>query len=308
MDFTVVVPTWNRPAELAGCVEALAALEFPRDRYEVVVVDDGGTSDLDAALQGAAGRVAMTLLTQPNRGPGAARNAGAAKARGRWLAFTDDDCRPRAGWLHGLAQSLAGQPDVLAGGRTFNLLRANAYSAASQRVADAAYAYFNRDRSHGQLLASNNMGVGRVEFLAAGGFDESFRIASEDRDFCDRWSWGGGRIVWTEGAEVDHRHALTLSGFLRQHYGYGRGAARYHRMRRARGSGRLWQQLSFQWRWRELLLRPALDSPNPAAALALLACWQVANTAGFVRESFGARLRRADKTPSPGGAAPDVDR
>ena len=289
MDFTVVVPTYDRPVELAGCVAALAALDYPADRYEVVVVDDGGRAELAAALRSATGRVAVTLRTQPNRGPGAARNAGARAARGRWLAFTDDDCRPRAGWLRGLAAALDGTPGLLAGGRTFNGLQANVYSAASQRVADAAYAYFNRDRSRGRLLASNNMGVWREAFLAAGGFDESFRIASEDRDFCDRWTWGGRRIAWIEGAEVDHLHALTLPGFLRQHYAYGRGAARFHRRRAQRGSGRLWQQLSFQWQWRELLLRPALASSRPAAALALLACWQAANTAGFLRETLSPR-------------------
>ena len=286
MDFTVVVPTYERPVELAACLAALAALDWPRERYEVVVVDDGGTRDLASALAGVADRLPVRLLVQRNRGPGAARNAGAALAGGRWLAFTDDDCRPRAGWLRGLAAALAGAPDVLAGGRTFNRLTDNAFAEASQFIADAAYANFNRDRSRARFLASNNMAVARAGFVASGGFDERFRVASEDRDFCARWLHAGHRIVWTDGAEVDHGHALTLVGFLRQHYRYGRGAARYHRMRVARGSGTLWDELAWRWPWLELLLRPALASAHPARALALLVCWQAANAAGFAREAL----------------------
>jgi len=292
VDFTVVVPTYNRPAELAGCVRLLASLDWPKDAYEIVVVDDGGTADLDAALRTATGVVPVRLLAQRNLGPGAARNAGARIARGRWIAFTDDDCRPRPGWLSGLRAALEGGPGVLAGGRTYNQLPGNPYSTASQLVVDAAYAYFNRDRARGRFVASNNAGVDRAEFLAAGGFDETFRVASEDRDLCDRWVWGGRQIVWTDAAVVDHRHELTFPGFVRQHYAYGRGAARYHRMRALRGSGRLWDQLSFQFQWRELLLRPALASPRPAAALALLASWQAANTAGFLREALAGLGRR----------------
>jgi glycosyltransferase involved in cell wall biosynthesis len=291
VDFTIVVPTYNRPAELAGCLRSLAALDWPKDAYEVVVVDDGGTCDLGAALGAAAAAVPVRLVAQRNRGPGAARNAGARIARGRWIAFTDDDCRPRPGWLSGLRAALEGGADVLAGGRTRNQLPGNPYSTASQLVIDAAYAYFNRDRDRGRFVASNNAGVDRAEFLAAGGFDERFRVASEDRDLCDRWVWGGRRIVWTDAAVVDHRHELTFPGFIRQHYAYGRGAARYHRMRARRGSGRLRDQLSFQLHWWTLLLRPALASPRPAAALALLASWQAANTAGYLREAL-ARLGR----------------
>ena len=43
--FSVVVPTYNRPARLAACLAAVAALDYPRDAFEVVVVDDGSDAD-----------------------------------------------------------------------------------------------------------------------------------------------------------------------------------------------------------------------------------------------------------------------
>jgi len=293
VDFTVVVPTFNRPEELAGCLRALSALEYARDAYEVLIVDDGGCVDLTQALHCAAPTMRTRVLRQANRGPGAARNTGAMEAEGRWLAFTDDDCRPHVEWLCELKAELEQGEDVLAGGRTENQLSQNMFSVASQVVADAAYRYYNPDRRAGRFLASNNMGVWRASLLAVGGFDERIRPASEDRDLCDRWTWRGGRIVWTDQAVVGHCHDLTLSSFLRQHYQYGQGAARFHSARRARGTGRIWDDMSLRWQWVDLLLKPALSTERPLATLALLACWQAANTAGFLNATLSGTWRRS---------------
>src|SRR5215813_1646861 len=94
--FSIVVPTYRRPAILAGCLDAVARLDYPCDRFEAIVVDDGGGA---VELPRAYADVDMVLLTQAHAGPAAARNTGAARARGDFLAFTDDDCRPDPGWL-----------------------------------------------------------------------------------------------------------------------------------------------------------------------------------------------------------------
>ena len=100
-------------------------------------------------------------------------------------------------------------------------------------------------------------------------------------------------MVWVQDAVVEHRHALTLRSFVRQHYAYGRGAARFHLARAQRGSGHLWDDLSFRWRWRDLLIKPVMASPRRATTLALLGFWQAANTAGFLRESVAAMRARS---------------
>ena len=284
MDFSIIIPTYNRPDQLASCLDALSRLDYPADRYEILVVDDGGTADLNTIAERSAVRQHLRLIRQPNRGPGAARNHAAREARGRWLAFTDDDCRPRPAWLSDLERTLAVDRDLLVGGTTHNALRDNAFSATSQLIMEAAYSFFNRDRSQGRFLASSNMGAWRETFLTVGGFDEAFRPASEDREFCDRWTWSGRRIAWIEDAVVEHRHALSLTTFLRQHFAYGRGAYLFHRRRRKRGSGRLREDVGFYSSSRGLLVRPALAGSRPMSMLGLLVLWQVANTAGFFAE------------------------
>ena len=66
-------------------------------------MDDGGGMPLDEVLEPFRAQMAVSCLTGRRAGPAAARNAGAARARGDLLAFTDDDCRPRPDWLRRLA-------------------------------------------------------------------------------------------------------------------------------------------------------------------------------------------------------------
>lgn len=312
MDFTVIVPTRNRPAQLAECVQALLSQDEEAGSFEIIVVDDAGDSNLDPLIQGnAMAQIPIRLLRlETNAGPGPARNAGAAIASGRWLAFTDDDCRPRPLWLAALRPLLAASNSTLAGGRTINQLSKNPHAAASQLICDAAYSFFNPHPEMVRFLASNNLAAPREHFLKLGGFDPQFRVASEDRDLCDRWLFYGGHLAFTEHAVVEHAHQLTAKSFLRQHYDYGRGAALYHRARQIRGSGSFTRDMAFHWNWLHLLLRPALAYPSPMQMLSLLAFWQAANTAGFLSE-FLALYRRppnefvhAPCQPPPPASAP----
>src|SRR6266480_5580198 len=106
-DFSIIVPTHNRPQQLAACLDSLAGLDFPRDRFEVVVVDDESAKPLDAVVSPFRERLHLVLVRQKQAGPAAARNRGSTEARGCYLAFTDDDCRADSAWLRRLHTCLA---------------------------------------------------------------------------------------------------------------------------------------------------------------------------------------------------------
>jgi len=101
--FSVVIPTCNRPSRLRACLESRVRVEYPRAQFEVIVVDDGSSTSLKEIVSDYEPHLNITLLVQSNRGPAAARNAGARRAKGRFLAFTDDDCRPAPDWLGALS-------------------------------------------------------------------------------------------------------------------------------------------------------------------------------------------------------------
>lgn len=293
--FSVVVPTYDRPGQLEACLHALARLDYPRDGFEVIVVDDGSRSPPDEVMASFRAHLHLTLLTQAHAGPARARNAGAARARGTFLAFTDDDCRPDPDWLKALAIHLARDPDCALGGRTVNALPDNLYSSASQYLIDYLYSYYNADPVRARFLASNNLTVPTERFRAIGGFDATFPgAAAEDREFCDRWIARGYRMAYAPDAVVHHAHPLTFRTFWRQHFWYGRGAFYFHRLRARRGAGRIRvEPLPFYAN----LVRYPLAQARSARAVSIATLFvaaQVANTAGYFSEAGRALLQRQD--------------
>ncbi|HEX7981545.1 MAG TPA: glycosyltransferase [Gemmatimonadaceae bacterium] len=229
--FSVIVPTYERPAHITACVAALRRIERPGGTIEIVIVNDGGSA-LPTGISDDSDGCEVRVVEQANAGPAAARNTGAMMARGECLAFTDDDCRPEPGWLGAFDAALRAQPDALAGGRTLNAID-SPYAETSQLLADFVTSYFDGGAG-GRFFTSNNLAVSREQFLAAGSFDTSFPFAAgEDRELCDRWSAQGRPSVRVESAVVRHVHALSARRFVRQHFTYGRGGAAFRRVRTA---------------------------------------------------------------------------
>jgi glycosyltransferase involved in cell wall biosynthesis len=295
--FSVIIPTFNRIAALQGCLESLAQLDYPATAFEVIVVDDGSAAspaDVSRAFQD---RLSLTLVEQEHSGAAAARNVGAARAVGRYLAFTDDDCRPARDWLRALATRFSAAPACAVGGRTLNALRENPYSEAMLLIRDVVYYHYNSDPERARFLASSNLALPADRFRAIGGFDAvRFASLSEDRDLCDRWLHHGHRMVYAPEVIVHHAHPLTMGLFCRQHFGRGRAAYHYHRARHLRGSGRLRDELTF---FGSLLpaVRHALSHvprSQVARILMLLSMWQGANAAGYLWERMSSALSSAN--------------
>jgi GT2 family glycosyltransferase len=302
--FSVVIPTYARSEQLAACLESLARLDYPHDRFEVIVVDDGSQVPPEATVAAFRDRLDLTLLMQSHAGPAAARNAGAARAKGELLGFTDDDCAPAPGWLSALALASARRPDRALGGRTENALPDSRYATASQLLISYLYGYYNSGCSAVCFVASNNLAVPADHFRGLGGFDATYpRAGGEDRDFCDRWLGQGYQIAYVPEAVIYHAHALSLRSFWRQHMTYGRGALHYHQGRARRGQRRIAvEPPSF---YLNLLRYPFLQVRGRQAwALgSLLLLSQAANAAGFLCERVHPAVEHVSFDRQPHGTA-----
>jgi GT2 family glycosyltransferase len=289
--FSVIVPTRDRREQLDRCLEALSHLNYPRERLQVIVVDDGGRVAPVVPTERRTQELEVLVIRRSHAGPAAARNAGAGRAHGRFLAFTDDDCEPSPDWLRAFATCFAAGHGRLLGGRTINAVQRNPYSAASQLIVDIVYSHYNADPDEAAFVASNNMAVSRELFHEVGGFDPGF-TTSEDRDLCDRWLQCGFGIRFVRNAVVHHTKPLSLRSFCRQHFRYGRGAYRFHRARAERNSGQPQGALNF---YRRLpgRARCRLPSTDATFALGLLVLWQSVNAAGFVWEAAVQTVRRS---------------
>ena len=287
--FSVIIPTYNRPQILAGCLEALAVLDYPRDRFEVIVVDDGSPTPLDSIVEPFKEKIALKLIRQENAGPAVARNKGAEIAQGEFLAFTDDDCRPVPDWLDRFAAAFTDAPQAMLGGKIVNGLDDNPFSTASQKLTDYLYDYYTPTRGKDAFFTSNNIAVPTANFRALNGFSTSYPFASEDRDFCDRWN-GVYPTLYVRQAIVYHYHNLSLTSFWKQHFSYGRGGFRFHKIRALRNAKKIEvEPLSFYFDLLSYPFSQSLKQPKLAIS-ALFFLSQVAMVSGFFWERLSCDL------------------
>lgn len=198
-DVSVVVPTWRRPALLERCLEALVRQTLAPERYEIVVCDDGPDNTTRALVERLAdahrarGLCIDYVPITATQGPAGARNAGWRHARGKAIAFTDDDTIPDPHWLEAGLQALAGGACAASGTIVVPLPeQPTDYEADASGLERAEF-------------ATANAFVERAALVAVNGFDERFTAAwREDSDLQFSLLSAGGQVVKATQAIVVH--------------------------------------------------------------------------------------------------------
>ena len=219
---SIVVPTCRRAPALARCLVALEDQTLQSSQFEIIVVDDGGTSGSEVSGTDARGPERAQLIRHAeNSGAGAARNTGARAAQAPLIAFVDDDCIPEPDWAESLLTRSQREPGTALAGEVLIGEPQLATDRVTQLLSEPA------THSDGSVIRAQtaNLAVPTQEFRELGGFDERYRGAGyEDYEFCLRWRAAGHCIVSVPEAVVHHMRDTTLTGFWRQHYRYGKGA------------------------------------------------------------------------------------
>lgn len=208
LEATVVVPVRDGAAALPGLIDALSTQTMPRERFEIVIGDDGSVDGGTEGLESGDGWLRVT------KGPPltsyAARNRAAGLARGGVLAFCDADCRPEPTWLEsGLAaladaEIVAGEIRHLAPGRRTVWALLDMEMSLDQKRAVRS----------GKAMTAN-LFVRRDFFERLGGFDPSLPSGG-DFDFTDRAREAGARLVYSPEAPVSHPTCDDARAFLRR--------------------------------------------------------------------------------------------
>ncbi len=113
---SVLIVTFNRGKIINACLESLAHQTYPRNRYEVIVVDDGSTDD---TAQIAEKHGVKVIRHKVNRGISVARNTALGEAKGEIVAYIDDDAVADPKWLEYLMQPFKDSGVIASGGQTF---------------------------------------------------------------------------------------------------------------------------------------------------------------------------------------------
>jgi GT2 family glycosyltransferase len=245
---SVVVCTRDRADQLAGCLERLRTLTYPR--LEVVVVDNAPPDDATQRVVEAAQQQdpRFRYVREPRPGLSAARNKGLAEARGSVLAYTDDDVAVDPDWVQGVLRGFARRPDV---GCVTGLVCTASISSPAEEYFDARTSLWST-RVEPQLFdlqgsgpddplypyapglfgTGANIAFDRQLLLDLGGFDEALGAGTltrggEDLDIFVRVLRAGRALVYEPAALVWHHHRADNDALLRQLYGYGTGLSAY---------------------------------------------------------------------------------
>lgn len=219
--YSVIIPAYQAEATIGACVRALSRQTVPRDRYEIIVVDDGSTDrTADVARLAGADRV----LTIPHGGPSVARNAGVEVARGDILLFTDADCEPFPEWVERMTAPFADSQVI----GTKGVYRTRQRSLVARLVQlEYEYRYERMARFPTiDFIDTYAAAYRRDVFRRAGGFPTEIKIPSaEDVDLSFRLARAGYRLVFVPDAPVWHTHPSNLKSYLarKARYGFWRG-------------------------------------------------------------------------------------
>lgn len=225
---SIVIPTFRRPAVLRETLEALSKLDYPRERFEVIVIDDGSDDETPEVVN-----VAQTKLPnlsynyQTNSGVAKARNQGARLAKGDILVFNDDDilvepdniqkhirhlsefgkCLVCGHWE--FAPELTEYLESTSFGR-YRIAMENWYKSENGKK-------FLRDNCYEcETVSGQNFSIRKKDFWSIGGFDEEFPFAGyEDHEFTRRAIKAGYKFIYDYDLNFfnnDHRIDITQFG------------------------------------------------------------------------------------------------
>ncbi|MEZ5923206.1 MAG: glycosyltransferase [Hyphomicrobiaceae bacterium] len=193
---SVIIPHLDDLDRLKSCVAALEQQSLPRERFEIIVADNGSKMDL-GKLQSEVPMARIVRVAEPGAGP--ARNGGVAVSRHRILAFTDSDCVPDRCWLEAGLCALE-QADLVGGTVTVSVPDPSHPTAAE--AFEVVFAFDNRRYVEEKAFSvTANLFTTRGVFDAVGGFRTR---VSEDLDWCWRARAMGYRIAYAEHARVSH--------------------------------------------------------------------------------------------------------
>jgi glycosyltransferase involved in cell wall biosynthesis len=180
-----VIPVLNDAARLERCLRAIRANDYPADRVEIVVIDNGST-DESAAV---AARHGARVLVSPRPKVGALRNLGVHEATGEVIAFVDADHEIVPTWIKSAVEVLANRDVGAVGARCVPPPDGTKV----QRLYDRLRRH-TKGQSEVLWLGSGNMSVRRADFDGVGGFDTALDTC-EDVDLCRKLRGKGLKVI-----------------------------------------------------------------------------------------------------------------
>ncbi len=275
----VVIAAKNEERYLGSCLEAIKAQDYPKERFQIHVVDNGSSDNTVriAEQQGA------QVLSEHTRGAAAARNLGLARSAGELVAFLDAHCIPERSWISLMAEQFKvsnlggcqGRIENRSINRRVQQYLEDSGALSNERVLVDT---ISGKRNIYPWILSGNCMYRREALNAAGFFNERLE-ACEDVDLAWRVVLRGYQLTYVPQAKLIHYNCESWHGFLKKGLRYGRGAAVLAAIYKPHGA-------------REKFLPGQIWSTKPERLLSGLYYW-----AGYRQQEWRLRLK-LDSAPA----------
>ncbi|MDY0779208.1 glycosyltransferase [Tenacibaculum sp. IB213877] len=222
LKFSIIVPVYNRPAEVDELLESLTKQDF-QEGFEVIIVEDGSENTAEKVVEKYTSQLDIKYFFKKNSGPGASRNYGMQRAMGDYFIILDSDVIVPLHYLSEVKKALTinysdafGGPDASHENFT-NLQKAINYSMTSVLTTGGIR---GKKKSVGKFQPrSFNMGISKKAFEVTQGFAD-YRVG-EDIDLTFRLWKSGFKTQLIEKAFVYHKRRSTISQFFKQTFAFG---------------------------------------------------------------------------------------
>lgn len=220
LKFSIIVPVYNREAEVADLLDSLA--NQTDKGFEAVIVEDGSSQPCRQVCQSYADKLDLQYFFKENEGRSIARNYGIDRANGDYFIFVDSDCILPPDYIATLRESLAAEPADCFGGpdaahESFtDIQKAINYSMTSFLTTGGIRG--GKVQMEKFVPRTFNMGFSREVYEKTGGFREMF---SEDIDMSTRIRLNGFSIALYRPVRVYHKRRVNFRKFWRQVHVFG---------------------------------------------------------------------------------------
>ena len=209
---TVIIPVWNGADQIGRCLAAIGAQTYPKDRFEVLVVDNASTDATPAVIRGFP---FVTPLYESKPGSYHARNLGLTHAKGAFIAFTDADCTPDPDWLtNGIAAALRNPKAGVLAGHIALFLEGAGDSKACEQF-EKLFAFRQDTAAQRGFCATANWLSPRPAIDQAGGF-RADRKSGADGELAHAIKSGGWQVVYVPDMVVSHPVRATFKDLAKK--------------------------------------------------------------------------------------------
>ena len=209
---SIIIPALNSEKTLDACLNAIWSMDYPKDRLEVILVDNGST---DGTVK-IAKKHNIRIFIKPKVNISVLRNFGAKMARGEIYAFVDSDCLVQRDWLKSAIQIL-NNSSVGATGCGYEIPPNASWIEKSWFVLREA------SRKKVNFIPAGNLIIRRKVFEQVGGFNENL-VTGEDYNLCDKIKRAGYLVISDNSICAVHLgNPKTLRIFFKKEIWYGLG-------------------------------------------------------------------------------------